>query len=167
MRVTFAAAQPGGDHGPAGSFSVTGYSAALDYADFDGDRHTDLVVIGEPLAVTSDDLLQHLYGDGTGIFPDRRDYANTRPNSRVPVITDADRDDVVLDGRFVAYNRGDRRIRAPEPSAFVPESVSGNRSIVALDAPGPLKGCTTGGLRGGARDGARRLRPDGDGRLPR
>jgi hypothetical protein len=109
--------------------------------DLDGDHHTDLVVIAEPIGVTSDDLLQLLYGDGTGSFPDRRDYENTRPNSRLPVIVDADRDgrnDVVLDGRFVAYNRGDRRLRAPELSAFTPQSASGNHQIAALDGAGSL-----------------------------
>nr|MBK7070153.1 VCBS repeat-containing protein [Deltaproteobacteria bacterium] len=139
-QVTVLLGQPSGALSRAAAYAVP-RPVQLAAGDLDGDRHTDLVVIGQPLATTSDDLLQLLYGDGTGSFPDRRDYENTRPNSRLPVITDADgdgRNDVVLDGRFVAHNRGGRRLRAPELSAFAPESVSRNQQIAALDGPGPL-----------------------------
>ncbi len=140
MQVTVLLGQASGALNRVAAYPIA-RPVQLAAGDLDGDHHTDLVVIAEPLAVTSDDLLQLLYGDGSGSFPDRRDYENTRPNSRLPVIVDADRDgrnDVVLDGRFVAYNRGDRRLRAPELSAFTPQSASGNHQIAALDATGPL-----------------------------
>lgn len=109
--------------------------------DLDGDGRTDLLVIAEVISVTSSDMLQLLYGDGAGGFPDRRNYRNTRSTIPAPVVVDADRDgrkDVVLDGRFVAYGRGSRRIRAPELSTFTAESTARNHAIVALDGPGLL-----------------------------
>ena len=108
-------------------------------ADLDADGHTDLAVIGEPTGTTSDDLLALFFGDGTGSLPELRNYQNTRWNSIVPVLTDADRDgrmDVVLEGRFVAYGRGSRRLRAPELSVFTPGPSGASGAITRLDGPG-------------------------------
>lgn len=113
----------------------------LSAGDIDRDGHTDLIVVSQIIPVTSDDQMRLLYGDGRGQFPDQRDYENTRGTAPAPQVLDADRDglnDVVLDGRFVAYGRGARRIRAPELSAYAIGSDPHTTLFSALDGPGPL-----------------------------
>ena len=101
--------------------------------DVDGDGHTDLVTISEPIAVTSADQLTVLYGDGAGAVTQRVDMHNPRGAVGPPVITDADGDgatDVILGGRWVVHGTGTRRLRAPELSAY---SVGGSRSVQVAD----------------------------------
>jgi hypothetical protein len=83
----------------------------------DGDGQVDLAV------TTGGYRLELLFGDGAGSFSERRSYENTRTTYASLFIEDRDDDgvgDVVLDGRWVAYGRGQRRVRAPEYSEYTP-----------------------------------------------
>lgn len=83
----------------------------------DGDGQVDLAV------TTGGSRLELLFGDGAGSFSERRSYENTRTTYAALLIEDRDDDglgDVVLDARWVAYGRGQRRVRAPEYSEFTP-----------------------------------------------
>lgn len=133
--------------GQSGGALSRSFSAAitrptrLSAGDVDRDGHTDLVVVSQVIPVTSDDQMSLLYGDGRGLFPEQRDYENTRGTAPAPQVLDADRDglnDVVLDGRFVAYGRGARRIRAPELSAYTIGTDQHTTQVAALGGPGPL-----------------------------
>lgn len=96
----------------------------------DGDGHVDLAV------TTGGSRLELLFGDGAGSFSERRSYENTRTTYAPLLVEDRNDDglgDVVLDGRWVAYGRGQRRIRAPEYSEFTP---SGPNAPFIVDREG-------------------------------
>lgn len=108
---------------------TTTYPQDLDVGDIDGDGHEDVVLISRPVGSSSNDLLEVLYGDGAGGLGDRRTFWNTVASSTVSFVKDMDADgklDVVLRGTHVAYNAGNRELKAPRLSVIEDGDDSGD-----------------------------------------
>jgi len=107
---------------------------SLATGDIDGDGRTDLVAVTQPIPVTSDDGLELFFGDGAGGFAERVLHQNTRAGYFEAIIVDADgdtRNDVILEGRWIASNLGGRRIKAPVLSPY--RATAGGRQLVDFD----------------------------------
>lgn len=150
------------------SQNLTNYPQDVDVGDIDGDGNDDVVLVSQPIGISSNDLIEVLYGDGFGGLVDRRGYWNTVASSTVSFVKDMDADgklDIVLRGTHVAYNAGNRELKAPRLSVIMDGDDSGDTvswvdfdgdkrpEFVMAQNNGPLEKYTFGpDLRLGAPD---------------